>query len=225
MSAPAASRSAPAHPAAPRRLGPLGRAVDGRVQRLQQEYLASSPSARATLAQLRRGLGKSPGSVPEVWEFTVGLVPRELTWDRDEPSRAEQAAHAALSLYALHQQSMTVPAHVPAVAFGAAVGRLASGEGPSQAALTRRFMAVATAQTIDEVLIHVRGLVTQLKAADRGMDYGRFADDVVGLLTPGREAVVRLAWGRSFYRTIGDTPANRAAKGGEPIVGTPEEIP
>lgn len=224
MSAPAASPSAPAAPTPPRRLGPLGRAVDRWLQHLQRDYLASSSTARASLAQLRRAIGKPPGSVPEVWGLTVGLVPPELTWNRDEPSRAEQAAHAALSLYALHQQSLRVPAHDPAVSFGAAVGRLASSGGPSQAAITRRFMAVATAQTIDEVLVHVRGLVTQLKAADRGMDYARFADDLLNLLTPGREAVVRLAWGRSFYRTIGEDVVDQAVEGSEADVRDQEEI-
>lgn len=190
----------------PRRwLKPLGYALDWRIERLQREYLGGAPAARADLARLRRGLGKPAGSVPGIWEITVGAVPAELSWDRDEPSRAEQAAHAAMTLYALHQQSLPGPAHVPGVSFGAAVGRLASGDGPSKDAVTRRFMAVATAQSADELLVHVRGLVTQLKSANRGVDYARFADDVLGLLTPGRETAVRLAWGRDFYRTTTDS--------------------
>jgi CRISPR system Cascade subunit CasB len=150
---------------------------------------------------LRRGLGKPAGGVPEIWELTVGAVPAELTWARDEPSRAEQAAHAALTLYALHQQPMSGPAHIPGVGFGDAVRQLAGADGPSQGAVTRRFMAVATAESIDEVLVHVRGLITQLRGANRGMDYALFADDILNLLTPGRETSVRLAWGRGFYRT------------------------
>jgi CRISPR system Cascade subunit CasB len=199
-------------------LGALGKALDWRIQRLQREYLAESSSARADLARLRRGLGKPAGSVPEIWELTV--VPDALTWDRDEPSRAEQAAHAAMTLYALHQQSLTVGIHEPNVRFGAAVRRLAGGgrkgdeksgkqgggrEDARSQAVTRRFMAVATAQSIDEVLFHVRGLITQLRREKIGLDYAIFADDVLNLLTPGRETLVRLAWGRDFYRThLGD---------------------
>ncbi len=191
-------------------LGALGTALDWRIERLQREYLAESSAARADLARLRRGLGKPAGSVPEIWELTVGAVPERLTWDRDEPSRAEQAAHAAMTLYALHQQSLTVGIHRPKVRFGAAVRRLAGDDrkGDRQAgkqAVTRRFMAVATAQSIDEVLFHVRGLITQLRREKIGLDYAMFADDVLNLLTPGRETLVRLAWGREFYRTqVGD---------------------
>lgn len=185
-----------------RRLGLLGTALDWRLARLQREYLEGSAGARADLAQLRRGLGKPPGSVPEIWDITVGAVPARLSWDRDEPSRGEQAAHATLTLFALHQQSLALPAHRPEVPFGRAAGRLATSDGPSQEAVTRRFMAVATSVTIQEVLVHVRGLINQLKAQHLGLDYARLADDLLGLLTPGRERMVQIRWGRDFYRTI-----------------------
>ncbi|QBS41307.1 type I-E CRISPR-associated protein Cse2/CasB [Nocardia sp. CS682] len=188
-----------------RRLGPLGVALEWRLNRLQEEYLRGSPVARAELAKLRRGLGKSAGDVPEIWDSTIAAVPIALrgTDSADDfgPSVAEQAAHSVLTLFAAHQQSMMVRAHVAAVSFGRAVGMLAQAEGRSAEAVTRRFMAVATAQSIDEVLMHIRGLVTQLRTAKQGFDYARLADDLVGLLTPGRAQRVRLAWGREFYRT------------------------
>ncbi|MFE9575348.1 type I-E CRISPR-associated protein Cse2/CasB [Nocardia sp. NPDC006044] len=188
-----------------RRLGPLGAALDWRLNRLQEDYLRGSPLARAELAKLRRGLGKSAGSVPEIWDSTIAAVPASLHGadgvDDLEPSFAEQAAHSALTLFAAHQQSMPVRAHAPGVSFGRAVGILAQSEGRSAEAVTRRFMAVATAQSIDEVLAHLRGLVTQLRTAKQGFDYARLADDITGLLTPARAQHVRLAWGREFYRT------------------------
>lgn len=183
------------------RLGTLGKALDWRLDRLQREYLKAVPAARADLARLRRGVGKPAGSVPEIWELTVGAVPEELARDDDDPSWAEQAVHAAMTLYAVHQQSLDIPAHVPGVSFGQAVGRLSAHDDRSKEAVTRRFMAVATAESIDELLTHARGLITQLRAARQGMDYARFADDVWGLLTPAGAQRVRLAWGRSFYRT------------------------
>lgn len=189
----------------PRWLGALGRALDSRLDRLQKAYLRESPSARADLARLRRGLGKAAGSVPEIWALTVGAVPPRLAWDRDEPSFAEQAAHAALTLYAVHQQSKPVPMHVRGVSFGHAVGRLRSSGQFSEEAVTRRFMAAATAGSAEGALIHLRGLITQLRTERIGFDYAAFADDLVGLLTPGRAQQVRLAWGRAFYRVTNES--------------------
>jgi CRISPR system Cascade subunit CasB len=206
----------------------LGRAVDKKITSLQDEYIAKSPAARAELARLRRGLGKTAGSVPDIWELTVGLVPRDMVWDGDEPSRAEQAVHAAMTLYALHQQSQDIEMHKPGVRLGTAVRRLAAGDGTKSSqkeskegggkdrkedgrkqAVTRRFMAVATAQSIDEVLFHVRGLIGQLRREEQPLDYAMFAEDVLKLLTPGRENQVRLAWGRDYYRTPSAKPADK----------------
>jgi CRISPR system Cascade subunit CasB len=101
----------------------------------------------------------------------------------------------------MHQQSMPGPAHVHGVSLGRAVGQLAAGGEQSADAVTRRFMAVATATSVDEALVHIRGLVAQLRSAQRGFDYARLADDLVKLLNPERAETVRLAWGRDFYRT------------------------
>ncbi|ASU77286.1 type I-E CRISPR-associated protein Cse2/CasB [Actinopolyspora erythraea] len=188
-----------------RNLGVLGNALDRRFSRLQQEYLREESTAKVDLARLRRGLGKPAGSVPEIWELTIGSVPESLSWDRDEPSRAEQASHAAFTLFALHQQSLNVAVHEPGTSFGHAVGKLRSKSTRSPEAVTNRFMAVSTAESVDEVLVHMRGLITQLRSEREGFDYARLADDLTGLLTPARAVRVRLAWGRDFYRTSADT--------------------
>jgi len=138
-------------------------------------------------------------------------VPASLQWDRDEPSRAEQAAEATLTLFALHQQGMSVPAHQPQTTFGQAVARLAAAEQRSEQAVTRRFMAVTTSGSINEMLTHIRGLITQMRAAQIGFDYARLADDLMALLSVQRAQRVRLAWGRDFYRTAERPEADSAS--------------
>jgi CRISPR system Cascade subunit CasB len=194
----------PQNPVRSRKPRQLGSALTPNLAKLQREYLAESSHAKTTLAQLRRGLGKAAGGVPEIWEITIAAVPGELQ-GKDEPSRAEQAAHAAMTLYAVHQQSLSVPTHVPGVSFGQAVGRLRFSDQRSEEAVTRRFMAVSTAESIREALWHMRGLITQLRSAQIGLDYAVLADDLLDLLTPGRATRVRLAWGRDFYRSEGSS--------------------
>lgn len=242
----AAEATDPAKPTAAARPGwwlrDLGRAVDKEIKELQDRFTEGSPVARAQLARLRRGLGKPAGSVPDIWELTVGLVPEKQASQGNDPSHAEQAAHAAMTLYALHQQSHdNDKMHVPGIRFGAAVRRLAAEDGTKggtksgvadggksahtkedeakdgkedgrKQAITRRFMAVATAQSINEVLFHVRGLITQLRREKQPLDYAMFAEDVYNLLTPGAENRVRLAWGREFYRTPSADRSDKDAK-------------
>ena len=183
-----------------RRLRSLGLSVDRRLERLQNDYLSGSPGARADLARLRRAVGKEVPDIPEVWELVLPAVPASLRWDRDEPSRAEKAAHAALTLYAAHQQSLTVPAHRPGVSFGQAAEKLARTRGDNAQAVTRRFTTVTAAGSMRGILTHMQGLIAQMRSESIGFDYARLADDLFDLLDPVRRQRVRLAWGRDFYR-------------------------
>lgn len=183
-----------------RRLGPLGHAVDRRLERLQRDYLGGSPRGRSDLARLRRAVGKDVSDIPEVWEYTLTVVPKSLQWDRDEPCRAEKAAHAALTLYAANQQSMAVPAHRPGISFGHAAGNLARADERSGQAVARRFTAVTAAGSMRGILTHMQGLIAQMRSGGMGFDYAQLADDLFDLLDPLRAQRVRLSWGRDFYR-------------------------
>ncbi|BCK56230.1 type I-E CRISPR-associated protein Cse2/CasB [Nocardia wallacei] len=202
------------------RLGDLGRFLDPRLTQLQDNLLRGVPAARADLARLRRGVGKPVGDVPEIWNLTVGDMPDHVRWSRgesypavwDDATRTEQAAHAAMTLFAVHQQSMTVRAHKPGTTFGTAVAQLKIRKTANTEAVTRRFTALATAETVEEFLTHARGLITQLRGEGLGFDYARFADDVVALLTPGRQVTVRLAWGRDFHRTTTESTPKTTTK-------------
>lgn len=61
---------------------------------------------KATLANLRRGVGKVPGELPEIWGVLFQNFPQALSEKASEiePSKAEWASYLALTLYALHQQ-------------------------------------------------------------------------------------------------------------------------
>lgn len=178
--------------------------VVSKVGPLQAGYLASPPAstAVATLARLRRAIAATPGSDPRVWQTTLGGMPEVLIGRKDTPSRAEWAVHAAITLFAIHQQSRRLRMHQPGISIGRAVRRLAPPGSENEAALQRRFHALGTADTFTEVLHHARGLITQLRAADIPLDYGRFAVDLLRLQDPARANGVRLAWGRDYYRVI-----------------------
>jgi len=170
------------------------------VSRIQAGYVRrpQDPRARAALAQLRRGLGRDVGEVPEILEYTVNPdAPRPRT---DEPTRDERAIHVAMTLYGLHQQSQQQPVNVPGVRFGTAVGRLRYSGGAENPGVVRRFQAFGTATDLGELVHHARTLVTLLRGAGQGFDYGAFAEDLVEYQDPRRVDRVRLRWGRDFYR-------------------------
>jgi CRISPR system Cascade subunit CasB len=194
------------------RLRRLGTLVDERVRGLQARYRKNESTGVSDLAALRRASSAAAGADPRVWQLTLAGLEVAPNAD-DEPTADERAAHAALTLYAIHQQSRTAPMHRAGHGLGRAVRVLGQRSG-NEAAVRRRFEALGTASTFSELMEHARGLVRQLRSFDVPLDYGQLADDLAALQDPGSAASVRLRWGRDYHRA---RSADRA--------GTPDSAP
>lgn len=186
----------------------LGKFVSRRADTLQRDYLNDAAAAKAALSELRRAVGRSVGADPVAWGVVFDGFPQALIGKTDDPSRSEVAAYASLGLLAIHLQSATRPVHVAGVGLGAAVRHLAtpSDGADREKAVMRRFQALGTADVLEEVLHHARGLVQQFRhppggAAPIGLDYGLLAEDLVDLQVPARRDAVRLRWARDLYRS------------------------
>ncbi|HEY5843401.1 MAG TPA: type I-E CRISPR-associated protein Cse2/CasB [Mycobacterium sp.] len=172
-----------------------------RIVHLQSQFLRDVPSAVADLARLRRALNGSAGSNPTVWSVVFDGWPADLSATSDQPSRAESAAHAAVCLYAVHQQGQRVDGmHQPNWSLGRSVGSLAMRLGlDSETAVKRRLDAVLTTDDLREVLHHSRGLITQLRGEKIPLDYALFAKHLYWLQSPVDGDRARLRWARDYY--------------------------
>lgn len=180
------------------------RAVAQRVAQLQETR--NTPSTTAALARLRQAVGKPAGADPRSWAETMDGIPVGPGANGDEPTVNEQAAHTAITLYALHQQSRPDRMHQPGASFGSALRELGRRRA-SDTSVKRRFDAAATATDLNEFAVHARGLISQLRAESIPIDYGLFADDLRGLQLSQSRDRVRLRWGRDYYRYTPTTPS------------------
>lgn len=162
---------------------------------LQSRYLRNESRARGELAALRKGVSRSPGELPEIWELTEVPPPEHAG---DAPTGEEIAVHTAMTLYAVHQQSRTEPMFRPGIGLGSAahdlVGR--DEENPSARA---RFNALVTSTTVAELRHHLRSFVSLLRARGIALDHAMLADDVLRFQQPGGAKQVRLTWARQYY--------------------------
>lgn len=156
---------------------------------------------RADMANLRRGIGKKPGELPQLWELLFRDFPEELMSRDGNPTWEEWAVSGALTLYAMHQQGSEQNMHVSGKRLGIAIGSLAAENEDRMKAVQRRFNAFATAKEMPECLHHLRGLVQLLRSKGIGLDYVELAGDLYEFQTPEGAAKVRLCWGQDFYRT------------------------
>ena len=117
-----------------------GRLVDRRIggPRGLQTRLDDNKSrrARGELAALRRGVSRSPGELPEIWELTRVEVPDGAG---DAPTWEEIAVHTAMTLYAVHQQSRTEHMFSPGVGLGSAARRLIGSPDEENPSARARF--------------------------------------------------------------------------------------
>lgn len=163
--------------------------------------------AKAMLANLRRGVGKLPGELPEIWGALLGDLSEaeleKLCGKTGTPTKAEWAVYIALTMYAVHQQghdrqTACMNTDVP---FGQAVRRLETpNEEGSLERIRNRFNRIATAQSIAEVSNHLRSLVQLMRDKKIGFNYPKLAVDLYDFQFPESAPKVRLRWGEDFYR-------------------------
>ena len=190
--------------AAPRRpylaLNDFGDVIDRRVKTLSLGYVNNRTTAVAALARLRHAYGKPIGADPTILGWTVQGLPERSADPEIGPSSDERAAHTAMTLYAIHQQSnRTTSVHRRGDGFGYATAQLLRKTRNTDGVL-RRFSALGTAREWDELLAHARGLIRLFRAEGIALDYAAFAQDLVALQVEATAAQVRLRWGRDFHR-------------------------
>ncbi|AKZ59526.1 hypothetical protein SAM23877_6481 [Streptomyces ambofaciens ATCC 23877] len=216
------STSAPAS-AAPvhQRVAELAAAL---IASWQEGYLKDRSPAVAALARLRRGAGREAGETPDLWSLIdTGPLHAPAEGSRQlserELERAESALHAALTLWAFHQQSRGVPMHRRHTrerpgGLGAAVRRLMPADG-TDAPVRKRLVRAGTAPDLSTLTQRLRDIVALLRGAKTPvpLDYGLLAGQLYLWQWPDGPAAVRRRWGRSFHelpRTLPDSEKNTA---------------
>lgn len=179
--------------------------VTNTVNRLQTNYLERSETiegaeARRILAELRKSAAREFGTDPLALQYVLSVLTPTLSEGEighgDAPSPSESAAYYALTLFALHMQSATTPAHSDERTFAMACGRLKTIS--DSGSLKARFDAMQTAREESSRLIHLRALVSLLKGEKLAFDYGSLAADLRSLRNPARRDGVLLRWGRDY---------------------------
>ncbi|MEV5433087.1 type I-E CRISPR-associated protein Cse2/CasB [Streptomyces sp. NPDC052701] len=222
------------------------------VSRLQSGYRRDDAAAVAAVARLRREAGRDLYTSPSSWgleyledlarlreqrrqEDRSGSDPsRHLShkirlWQEQREEREERAVHLAVTLWALHQQSIRDhPMHLAGWSLGRAVRRLADGKTgvqdeparPSandQAADRRmdanspirtRFVRIGTSVDFDMLSRRLREMVLLLRNARIPLDYGLLAEQLYRWQDEASQGSVRRSWGRDFHRLYQTSSAN-----------------
>ncbi|MFI6785539.1 type I-E CRISPR-associated protein Cse2/CasB [Micromonospora sp. NPDC050276] len=160
----------------------------------ERDYSQGVPEGK-DLAALRSGLSRDAGDVPAMWPYYTRL--RSDGW----VTAQLRAEHAALVLFAAHQQSQSRLMHQPTVGLGLAMAKLRLSGKFTAEAVDKRFGAAATATSFPEVVAHLRGLVSQLRTLTpaQPLDYTLLFRDLRDWQDLDRVHAVRRRWGAQYF--------------------------
>ncbi|WP_328952752.1 type I-E CRISPR-associated protein Cse2/CasB [Kitasatospora purpeofusca] len=159
------------------------------------------------LAAMRKGLGRPAMDVFDMTKFYSCEVDDFLAL-RDEVSDEQKAEHAALALYGLHQQSQSTPMHRRGVKLGEALRALRRSGKFSEEALDSRVAQLAGATSVSALLVHLRGLITQLRTVGQPLDYNHLMADIQAWHYTDRRPQVRLKWAVGYQAWKDRDPAD-----------------
>lgn len=158
---------------------------------------------KATLARLRRGIGKTPGEIPELWGIFLNELPARLTSNNGIPTSAEWAVYISMTLFAMHQQGSSDSVHAEGISFGKAVaGLMDENTDEERGRIMRRFAPIITAKDMPEFSHHMRCMIQLFKANEKiHLDYVKLAEDIYDFQYEESRKKVQLRWGQDFYYT------------------------
>lgn len=160
------------------------------------DYLESLREDRGALAALRRGLGQTPGTVPDMYRYVVPWLP-------EQPNRQREAAYYTLAaLFAYH----------PAVGGAGNMGNhFARTRDPKEddTAIERRFTALLAAHS-EDLAFYLRQAISFLRSKEVPVNWHQLLTDMLAWGHPDR--YVQKRWARAFW--------DRAAQEAE----TPKEV-
>lgn len=187
----------------------LLRYIGSKINNLQDTL--DRGTTKAELASLRKGLGKVPGEIPELWGSILLDMPDELIGNQN----AEQVVYSVLTLYAFHQQGNkdAMHRHISAEQnrndnmkyesyhLGTAVAHLVK-EKEDEGRIRRRFNVMATSSDIKELTYHLRTIIKMLSGDKIPIDYIELARNLYDYQCEDRRNRVRLRWGEDYFREI-----------------------
>ena len=179
--------------------------VGRKIHILQAE--ADSSSGKALLANLRRGVGREPGELPELFGILLLDMPEDFWSKTGIATKEEWVCYTALTLYALHQQghdTKSQPMHTDEdVSIGKAMYKMMAAydsDTNAEQRIVQKLRTLATAVDRKALSYHLRGIVQLFRSNGISMNYKNLAGDLYEMQFTESKSQVCLRWGQDFYR-------------------------
>lgn len=158
-------------------------------------------SGKATMAAIRNSIGKPLSETIEIWPLVFENLPEEFLSATGRVTDQEKSILTALQFYALHQQGKNEDVSNLKTDKWDNIGTsLSNLRQQDSVSMDRRFNAMITSSSYEELIQHLRQLIKLLKSKTQAkVNYAKLADDLFWFLR-GSQENVRIRWAQSYYR-------------------------
>lgn len=158
-------------------------------------------ATKAKLANLRNAGARSKRANIEAWSFIFEEMDEDFLGKSAKLTHAEKAILSTLEIYAIHQQGQSESVNEEGEYWqnlGYALANLRNTENTSS--MDRRFNAVVTSSTFEELIYHLRQMIKLLKskAKNTKVNYPLLAKDLYQMLL-GYQEEICFSWARRYY--------------------------
>lgn len=165
--------------------------------------ISGTSEGKATFAKLRNSIGKPLSETIEVWSLLFEYLPEEFLGIDQKISSEEKAILTTLQLYALHQQGLSTGVLMENEEGYKNIGYSLKNmrKGDDIVSTDRRFNAMITSSSFEELIYHLRHMIKLLKSRspEIRINYAKLSKDLYWFLR-GYDEKLRLAWAREYYR-------------------------
>jgi len=173
--------------------------TDGIIQKLEYQRKQGMNIA-ADLANLRNSIGKKLEDADEVWQLLLDNLPSDFLGARGTATPEEAAIYNTLQIYAICMQGASESVLVDEKSKNSIGESLKAGRDINDSqALDRRFNAMMTAASYDELTYHLRHLIKIVKSKNpMTINFAKLANDLYWI-QKGQQKRVCFSWATGYY--------------------------
>lgn len=164
-----------------------------------------TPANKAILSNLRNSISRPYSQTIEIFSTLYRYLPDLFISEYGDLSYEEKAIITSLQIFAVHQQGNIQSVFLEAddenkyKNIGYSLKVLRTDENAKST--DRRFNAMISADTFEELTFHLRQLISLLKSrSDQKVNYAKLAQDLYYFQIPSMRENIKLSWAKEYYR-------------------------
>lgn len=176
-----------------------------------------TPANKAILSNLRNSISRPYSQTIEIFSTLYRYLPDSFISEYGDLSYQEKAIITSLQIFAVHQQGNIQSVFLEAddenkyKNIGYSLKVLRTDENAKST--DRRFNAMISADTFEELTFHLRQLISLLKSrSDQKVNYAKLAQDLYYFQIPSMRENIKLSWAKEYYRFNNQEKNNKGEK-------------